>query len=150
MSNNQVLFVSAFPKHLDFRRHGTFFKLMDSDADNSLDNSIEISPNDVLSLVPFGRFHNAFPLEISIKLEPDEEIDYFVKKADPKYFIKIEKCHDTLLDLFSLFILNTKKVKYNDYDKYSIFDVHFSASSNLVFNGRFAKYKNCWFLDFDS
>jgi hypothetical protein len=141
--NNLVVNVSD--NHLDFCRPKQFFN-KPFEGTNHINHA-----TDRLCLIPYKQIAVGF---YKYENEPYEHyIDRFMNNASQYYFVTIDPEYNTYLDLFALFILQSKKVKkgldYKCSRSRSLFDYYFDEST-LSFNGRMIKRHNCWFLDFNS
>jgi len=142
VTNNYIDFTETinFDEYIKrFSENYVFFKSADK---------IKIEPGDKLCLIPYGRVYNHV-LEYEHETHHDYHhyLDCLLNHPDQKVFIDIDTDYNAYLDLIALFILNSKKIKYDDE---SVFDHFFGFGSNLIFNDDMVKYNNCWFLDFDS
>jgi len=134
-----------FSKKTDFNKHlkespnnCTFFR-----SDN------EIKPGDKLCLIPY-----AYDSGNVLEMRAHEKYTHYLNRlidfhnSGQNAFIDIDSEYNTYYDLLSLFIVTSKKIKY---DGISIFNQFFGSDIKLklIFNGNMIKHDNCWFLCFD-
>lgn len=149
MSNLKSIRVKV-SEYLDFRNpRNNFMIFLNYNSLNddwiNINENVEILTGDKLSLIPYG-CHEEIVKNLDFE---NNSLEKFLTQTDSKYFVTISEPCNTYLDLFCLFILESKKINYMNYNT-SIFDVFFGKGSNMVFNGHYVKIDDCWFLDFDT